>query len=189
MQKHRHLERQSICDLDLHNKKIINWSFFSCKFFKCNFLGAKLSHCQFDSCEFVECDASNVLFGRSHFIDVSFIESKLLGLNWADVSSPLKIAFNKCKLDYNVFSNNLTGIEFLQCHIRDAFFQNCDLTRSSFHGSDLSHAEFEDCKLNYADMSDVINFNISPEKNNISYATMSIDSALMLLRKYHLTIL
>ncbi|WP_203525056.1 pentapeptide repeat-containing protein [Acidithiobacillus ferrianus] len=163
--------------------------FFSCKFIKCNFLGAKLRQCQFDSCEFVECDASNVTLGYSHFIDARFIECKLLGLNWVDVSSPLKLAFNKCRLDYNVFSNNnLSGLEFIQCLLRDAFFQNCDLTRSSFYGSDLFHAEFEECKLNHADMTDVLNFNISPEKNDISYAVMSIDSALMLLRRYHLTI-
>ncbi|EFW77422.1 Mcbg like protein albicidin resistance [Pseudomonas savastanoi pv. glycinea] len=189
MKRIRHLEQREFCELDLSDKKIADWSFSSCKFIKCNFSGAKLHKCQFDSCEFIGCDASNVTLGRSQFIDVRFNECKLLGLDWNEAASPLKLAFHKSRLDYNVFTNrNLVGLECVECFLRDAFFQKCDLTRSSFCGSDLCHTQFEECKFHYADMSDTINFGISPENNDITHAIMSVDGALALLHKYQLTI-
>ena len=189
MNRDRHLEHRLFTGLKFSEKKISNWSFFSCRFIKCNFSGAKLRKCQFDSCEFIECDTSNVTLGNSQFVDASFNECKSLGLDWTNAASPLKLSFNKCRLDYNIFTNrNLVETQFIQCMLRDTFFQKCNLTRSSFYGSDLSHTQFEECKLNYTDMTDVLNFNIAPENNDITHAIISIDSALMLLRKYHLTI-
>jgi uncharacterized protein YjbI with pentapeptide repeats len=189
MKRTRHLEGKKISTLDLSGKKITDWDFSSCRFESCNFSNSKLHKCQFYSCEFIECDLSNVILGRSQFIDINLTGCKILGIDWGDAASPLKLSFHKCMLDYNIFVNrNLKGLVLTECLAREVFFQSCDLTKSSFIGSDLSKSQFELCKLNYADLTDVINLNISPENNDISNATLSIDSALMLLSKYCLTI-
>ncbi len=107
----------------------------------------------------------------------------------SETALPSEFNFSKCILDYNIFTNqNLSNFKAIECSIREAFFSGCDLSKSLFTSSDLGNTHFDECKFKYANFINSINFFITPDNNDIRYAKISVETALGLLDKFHLTI-
>ena len=72
----------------LTKKDIAFKYFFNCRFISCIFSESMFRKLRFEKCIFTECDLSLVKLNQSSFIDVEFEESKLVGINWTQLSNP-----------------------------------------------------------------------------------------------------
>jgi uncharacterized protein YjbI with pentapeptide repeats len=147
----------------------------------------RLQKCRFLNCKFNSCDLSLGKLPDSIFIDTSFHESKIIGVNWAqadwptaDLGNPL--IFSKSALNHSTFIGlDLHGIQVLDCQAVNVDFRESNLSQADFSGSDLSDSLFNHTDLSKANLSQARNYRIDPEKNDLKKARFSMPEAISLL--------
>jgi len=161
-----------------------------CTFLNCNFSNCSLSDSRFIECEFDGCDVSMAKLNNTSFRDVSFNESKLLGLRFENCNQfGLALAFKNCILnDSSFYKTSLKKTVFDSCSLHDTDFTNCDLTGAELIECDLQGAVFSSTNLEKADLRTSINYIIDPEINKIKKAKFSIPGVIGLLNKYDIKI-
>jgi len=154
------------CDSDLSRQKISNIEFEDCIFESCDFSSAILQNCRFIDCQFIRCNLSLVNLGYSRFNQVAFIESKLVGINWGNVTWPIytlssPIKFSHCILNDSTFIGlSLTELVMEHCKAHDVDFRDADLGHATLNHSDFSHARFGNSNLTNVDFTDAVNYDI-----------------------------
>ena len=172
---------------NLDRLQILSSDFIDCTFNHCTFIETRLQKCRFVNCKFNSCDLSLGKLPDSIFIDTSFHESKIIGVNWAqadwptaDLGNPL--IFSKSVLNHSIFIGiDLHGIQVLDCQAVNVDFRESDLSQADFSGSDLSDSLFNHTDLSEADLSQARNYLIDPGKNNLNKARFSLPEAISLL--------
>ncbi|MES2479811.1 MAG: pentapeptide repeat-containing protein [Bacteroidota bacterium] len=155
-----------------------------CTFINCNFANVNLSHFIFDQCHFDTCNLSSIQINQTAMREVSFINSKMLGVHF-DSCNPFlfAVSFDKCILNLSSFYKvKLKGIKFISCSLHEVDFTESDLTNSSFENCDLLQAVFDSSILEKADFRTAINFSINPERNRIKKAKFSVQGLSGLLQ-------
>ena len=156
--------------------------FEGCKFTKCVFAEADFSKARFIDCEFQDCDLSNMQLRGGSLRDVTFTNSKLVGISWAQATSVVHLNFEKCTLSYGVFSGlDLRKSTFRECIAKETDFADSNLSEANFRGTDLIGARFANTNLIKADLRSAINYSIRPLENKISKARFSLPEATFLL--------
>ncbi len=157
--------------------------FYKCSFENCNMNKVKFGSCRFEDCEFNNCDLSLAKFNMSEFIDVRFYESKLLGINWTEVRSPLRILFKKCKLNHSTFFGlHLRQVIIEDCIANEVDFTDASLVKTNCTMTDFLGSKFKNTDLSYADFTKATNYNINPNYNKIKKAVFNLPEALTLLQ-------
>ena len=77
---------ESLAELNCSGGEIISKEFDGCVFTKCNFSEAVFNKSNFVDCEFINCNLSLVKIEYSKLSEVTFRESKLIGINWTKVA-------------------------------------------------------------------------------------------------------
>jgi uncharacterized protein YjbI with pentapeptide repeats len=178
---------QEFKDLELDGTEIISSEFIDCEFFNCSFVESIIKKCRFVNCDFKQCDLSLCKIPESIFINTSFNDSKLIGVNWAqadwstlDLGKPInlfKSAINHCTF----IGLNLNGIQIIDCQAINVDFREADLSQADFSGSDLSDSLFIHTDLTEADLSKARNYLIDPGLNQLKKAKFSLPEAMSLL--------
>lgn len=164
--------------------------FERCAFKACAWPAADLKKARFTDCVFEGCDLSNVKVASTSFRTVSFIDCKLLGIQFDGCNAfLLSLAFKKCRLDYASFRGlDLKGTGFDGCLLRETDFSGTDLSGASFDESELSGAMFDGTGLEGADLRSANGFIIDPEKNRLKGARFGLHGLPGLLMKYGLQV-
>lgn len=156
--------------------------FISCIFEGLNLSESSLKESKLIECQFINCNLSNVSIVGASFRDVSFSNSKLMGLNWSSVSTVYDLKFENCQLDFSVFHDvKLQNLLIQNCSCRDIDFFGCDLIKSNFSGSDLVGSHFNQCDLQKSDFTDVKNHSIDLRNNKLEEAKFDMVGAISLV--------
>jgi fluoroquinolone resistance protein len=179
---------------NLDGLQIISSDFVECTFNHCTFIETQLQKCRFVNCAFNSCDLSLGKLPESIFIETSFHESKIIGVNWAQAGWPatglgVPINFSKSTLNHSTFIGlKLQGIQIISCQAVNVDFREADLSNADFSGSDLSESLFIHTNLSGADFSQARNYMIDPGLNELKKAKFSLPEAMALLYNMDITL-
>lgn len=169
--------------------KFTEVEFYDCRFVDCKFSKVHFFCCRFERCYFINCDLGSISIKHSVFDDVLFEESKLTGIQWADIGMPFDVKFRQCSLNYSSFINvDLKGTEILHCAVKEADFSEANLSRADCRYSDFSGTRFVNTNLEYADLSNASNYSIHPDGNKLKKTIFSLPDAVSLLDVYDIVI-
>ncbi len=162
----------------------------NCIFKNCNFYNIDLSNYKFIECKFDGCDLSLVKVRNTTLNDISFLNSKLLGIQFQECNSFLfSVSFANCVLKMSVFYKlKLKKYKFNNCNLQEADFTDADLSNSIFDNCDLQRTVFYNTNLEKADFTTSFNYSFDPERNRIKKARFSRLGVTGLLDKYNIEI-
>lgn len=161
--------------------------FDGCNFEGCDFSESTFSRCTFRDCHFVNCNLSVMKIGYSRFVDVSFSECKVVGVDWTqgqwprlELGSPL--TFKQCVIDTSSFYGlHLKDCIIDGCRAHDVDFRCADLSGADFSSTDLLNSLFASTKLVSANFFAAINYTIDINDNQIKHAKFCRLEAVCLL--------
>lgn len=165
------------------------------EFLNCNFNGMNLSskkfkRCKFVECKFVNCNFSNCSFEFSSMRDISFVDCKMVGINWTRLIGINDLSFENCLLDYNVFN----GLTLHSLNISNSSLKNADLSGGNFAKSKIINTNLESTTFNKSslegcDLSGSQKYYIDLKSTKLMNATFSFPEALSLLQVQGIKIL
>jgi fluoroquinolone resistance protein len=160
--------------------------FDECSFADCSLQQAELVDCTFRECSFTDCNLSVAKVMNSRFPGVTFLRSKLTGIDWtaaqwSSVGSPISFE-DHCVLDLSVFMGlKLPHAVFRDSSVREVDFSEADLSGSDFTGTDLAKARFNRTNLTNARLQGAYNYAIELGANTLKGASFSLPEAASLL--------
>ncbi|NRB82104.1 MAG: pentapeptide repeat-containing protein, partial [Saccharospirillaceae bacterium] len=132
-------------------KKISGKEFDGCHFQSCDFSEATFLNCEFSECKFTDCNLSLLNVNNSKFLDVDFVDCKVIGVNWVKaywrgltLGSPLN--FKRCMMN----SSSFYGINLAKIVIEDCRAHDVDFREAVFEGevmATLNDANNENAKI------------------------------------------
>ena len=161
--------------------------FDNCTFTKCDFSEARFKKCKFIECDFINCNLSLAKFELSGFTDVTFRDSKLIGVNWTTVAwsslvleAPIRF-YKSIVNDCSFYGLSLQGLVLEECKAHGVDFREGDFTGSNFTYTDLTGCLFGNSRLPGVDFAEAENYDIDVYQNDIKGAKFSRFEALRLL--------
>ncbi|MDP5147130.1 pentapeptide repeat-containing protein [Shewanella sp. ULN5] len=161
--------------------------FEQCDFNGCDFSATTFSHCKFINCCFTQCNLSLLKSNYSQFLEVRFIDCKMIGIDWTKAHWPKftvnpELSFTRCILnDSSFFGLTLHELILEECKVQEVDFRSGDFVNSSMTSSDFHNSLFMRTNLQKVDFTDSANFNINVNENNLTKAKFSRYEALSLL--------
>jgi len=173
--------------LECAGAEIEEKEFDNCTFTKCDFSEVRFKKCKFIECDFINCNLSLVKIDYSRFADVTFRDSKLIGIDWNKVTwsslvteSPIR--FYRCIVnDCSFYGLSLQELVLEECKAHGVDFREGDFTNGNFTHTDLTGCLFGNSRLTGVDFSDAENYDIDVYQNDIKGAKFSRFEALRLL--------
>ena len=176
-------EEQAFVERDWSSRILSGVDFEDCVFRHCSLSAASLPKCRFLGARFENCDLGLVKPAGSRWRDAAFMGCKLIGVDWRGAGSLVGLSFERCVLDYCLFSGlNLRGVRLLDCSAREADFSACDLREAACRGTDFQAARFDGTDLRKADLRGARNYDIDPLTNKLRKARVCFPEAMILLR-------
>lgn len=175
--------------LDLSKGLITEVEFEECEFFECSFLETKFERCRFLNCKFTDCMISAIDISNSYFSDISFLNSKVIGVDWTKARHVQGLIFKECKIDYSNFCFlKLNKTEVINCEAKEVDFSGCDLTESDFTNTDFKKSLFIKTNLTKANFKKAKNYYIDAKTSIIRGAHFSLPEAMSLLDSFEIII-
>jgi fluoroquinolone resistance protein len=190
---------------EFHEQNFSNFSYSSamiegklfegCRFVHVNFSESQFIRCKFVDCEFNHCNLSTAQFKGSSFNNVTFYESKVIGINWTilnwphiRLSSPFQF-YNSIISHSSFYSLELPELVIEACVAHDVDFREADLRNATFTRTDLEKSQFIHTKLHGADFTEAYAYSIDPTQNDIRKAKFSLPDAIHLLDGFDIQII
>jgi len=177
-------------NLDWSEKKMPRAEYSNCRFNKCNFTKTEFHSSDFIDCTFKDCNLSLAILGNTGIKTVSFINCKLMGIDFSACNNFLfSPAFQSCQLDYSsFFQKKMKKIAFIDCSMKKVDFTETDLSMSVFKNCDLQETIFRSSILEKTDFRTAVNYAFDPELNKIKKAKFASAGLAGLLYKYNIDI-
>jgi fluoroquinolone resistance protein len=143
----QHYNGQTFSRLEMVGAKISSSDFEGCTFDKCAFNETVLTHCRFTKCRFVGSDLSLFKPQNCRLVDVEFVESKLVGVDWTAVGETktdrmlFSASFDRCVLDYGMLKG-LPVRKLFKCSAREVDFTEADLQEADGRETDFAGRRF-----------------------------------------------
>jgi uncharacterized protein YjbI with pentapeptide repeats len=84
-------------------KKLGEKNFEKCEFYKCSLIDFIFDRCKFDECKFVDCMFSAVEFNNCEIMDITVVNSKMIGIDWTKARDVARVNFTNSILDMSNF--------------------------------------------------------------------------------------
>lgn len=170
-------------DVDLRGFDLTGKEFYRCTFAKCQLGESRWAGSKLEATVFRACDLGGALVGSAAFRGVRFENSKMMGIDWAEVSPNPEISFEGSKLQYASFVElNLRRASFVRCSLVDANFTAVDLTDAVFMEVDLTGSTFDGCTLVRTDFSTATGLFLAPGSNRLKDTRVPIETAILAAR-------
>ena len=173
--------------VEFSNKQIHTKEFIECRFIECDFSGSVFQNCKFKECKFQQCNLGLLKLIDSSFTNTLFEDSKVIGVNWTEISWPkiklsCPIKFIKCDISLSTFIGlDLREIVIKECRACDVDFRETDLTKAELTYTDFAKSQFFETNLTSADLTHAKNYSIDIYQNKITKAKFTLPEALSLL--------
>lgn len=173
----------------LSNETISKAEFEECAFKDCSFVDCKFEKCKFIDCKFDSCIISAVVPFDSRFVEVSFSNSKVIGMDWTKAQHIREISFENCQVSYSNFRMlKLPKIRMVACEALEADFTETDLTGADFTNTNFERSVFLKTNLTKANFKGAKNYCIDARCNTVKGAQFSLPEALSLLSSFEVII-
>lgn len=175
-------------DFAQHRFTQIEWE--DCVFTGCDFSQAQFVGCRILDCRFINCNFSLARFDRSRLYQVSFTDSKLLGIDWTKAlwstnGVAPELNFVRCNLsDSSFFGLFLQHSRITECRIHGCDFRNADLRHSHIKSSDLAETSLAHANLDSVDFTGSQNIVLEPGLNNLQGTKLPSFEALALVQRH-----
>lgn len=174
-------ENETFTDLDLQGAHLGQKEFYRCTFQRCQLQESRWKQSKLEACVFSACDLSRAELQQTALRDVRFEGSKLMGIDWTNVSPNPELAFDNCVLRYTSFVGlSLRRTAFLRCSALEANFFDLDLTEADFSGTDLTGSNFRGCNLTKTDFSTAVGAFLDPANNRVKATHVPVETAVLL---------
>jgi fluoroquinolone resistance protein len=169
---------------------LIKGVYENCLFNNLDLSNLNFSDYRFVDCTFSGCNLSLTKLNKTGMQDIKFIGCKMLGLHFDAVNEfGLGVGFENCMLNHSSFYNRkLKKTVFKGCAMQECDFTLSDLTGVQFDECDLLDATFDNTILEKADFRTAYNYTLDPERNRIKKARFSMNGLAGLLQKYGIQI-
>jgi fluoroquinolone resistance protein len=171
---------------DFTTEPFLKGEYVACTFVSCQMTKVNLSGYVFEDCTFVGCDLSMVVMNDTAWRNVTFRDTKILGVSF-DVCKNfgLSFMFEGCLLDHSSFcGKKLRNTRFVGCRLHETDFSECDLSSSVFDHCDMTRTVFVHSVLESCDLRSSTAYRIDPDVNRLRGAMFSYPDVLRLLDKY-----
>ncbi len=178
---------ESFKNLNLPELICIGTEFEECSFVDCNFSSATFENCNFINCSFSRCQLSLVSVRYTRFFGLSFVECKLVGVDWTRATwsayhKDFEISFRQCILnDSSFFGLTLQGLVLDECKVYDVDFREGDFSQAVMTYSDFTHSLFMRTNLQSANFVESTQYSINVLENKLQGAKFSKFEAVYLL--------
>lgn len=174
-------ENETFTDLDLQGANLGQKEFYRCTFQRCQLQESRWKGARLEACVFSDCDLTRAELQQTGLREVRFEGSKLMGIDWTNVSPNPEVAFDNCLLRYTSFVGlSLRRTAFLRCSALEANFFDLDLTEADFSGTDLTGSNFRGCNLTKADFSTSVGAFLDPANNRVKATHVPVETAVLL---------
>jgi fluoroquinolone resistance protein len=189
IQSQSEYEDRDFDKLDLSQARISNTDFQSCIFNHCDFSRSIFSECRFDDCTFQAGDFSLVKFKDSHLRNSSFIGSKLVGIDWTEMSRTFSVDFRDCVMNLSNFSTmNLKKRKIVNCIAHEVSFAETNMTECDCTMTDFAGSIFSKTNLTKANFDNARNYAIDVRNNTVKKLKLSLPEALILFETLEIVI-
>jgi fluoroquinolone resistance protein len=154
-----------------------------CTFRRCKLPASVWARSKLEECLFEHCDLTRMAPQELALREVTFKDSKLMGVDWTDLGPLPNVAFEACDLRYASFVKlKLKATKFLRCTAREANFIDVDLTEADFTGTDLTDSTIRGCTLAKTNFSKATGVLFDPQHNRAKGARIALEAALAMAR-------
>lgn len=182
-------KEESFGKINFKEQKAESVEFYKCTFTSCIFNNSIFEDCVFEKCTFTGCDLSVVKFTGSSFIDVTFADCKMIGIDWTLVQKHVSINFFKCLLNESSFYKmDLRSCKIEECTAHSVDFENANLSKTICCKTDFLNSKFNEADLSSADFRGALNYSINPNYTKIKKAKFSLPEAVSLLSAWNIII-
>lgn len=181
--------KQTFSNLKFSNTSILEKDFEGCSFKKCTFIEVGFHTCKFLDTQFDDCVLSAVKPLNSSFMEVTFKDSKVMGVDWTKAKSIHFLSFFNSQIDYSNFSFlKLPKLVLKQCTAREVDLTEADLTDSNFECTDFEGAKFHKTNLSKANFKKAFNYLIDFQTNTLKKTEFSMPEVVSLLKNLDIII-
>lgn len=174
--------QEKFSKVSLTNEELKEIEFEECKFNDCSFVDCKFEKCKFISCKFSGCMISAINPTDSRFVEVAFLNSKVIGLDWTKAQHIQEVSFDSCQINYSNFRLlKLPKLKAVSCEAKEVDFSETDLSEGVFTDTDFERSIFSKTNLTKANFKGAKNYFIDARYNTIKKARFSLPEALTLL--------
>lgn len=176
-------------DLELQAADVTGKEFERCIFRRCKLQESRWSQARLEDCVFESCDLSRMVARSVGLFGVRFKDTRLSGVEWADLGLLPAVAFEDCDLRYASFVKvRLRDTRFVNCMVREANFVDADLTKAIFTDSDLTGSTLRGCVLKDADFTQATGVFIDPQQNRVKGVRIALEAAVTLVRSFGIVV-
>ncbi|QRK08791.1 pentapeptide repeat-containing protein [Archangium violaceum] len=174
-------ENETFADLDLQGCELGGKEFYRCTFLRTQFQESRWRNSKLEVCVFNGCDLTRAQLKGTALRDVRFEGSKLMGVDFTEVSANPEMSFEDCVLRYASFVGlSLRKTAFLRCSALEANFFDLDLSEADFTGTNLAGSNFRGCTLTRTDFSQVSGLFLDPARNRLKGTRVPVETAVSL---------
>lgn len=170
-----------------HGETIDSKEFDGCTFKSCSFIETRFQKCRFLNCTFEDCELNLIHVHQSSFAAVTFLRSKVIGVNWVNAYWAKRgllnsLRFSECVMNHSTFMGlNLKKMQLSSCIARDVDFTDADLTDADCSYTDFSQSRFNHTNLTRSDFRGATNYSIAAHLNTVKHAHFNLPEAMSLL--------
>jgi uncharacterized protein YjbI with pentapeptide repeats len=116
------------------------------------------------------------------FVDIRFVDSKVIGVNWTKAQQVQGLDFKSCQINYSNFRMlKLQKIKMVDCEAQEVDFVEADLSNAELTNTDFERSVFSKTNLTGATLVGAKHYSIDARSNTIKKAHFSLPEALSLL--------
>lgn len=181
--------KEKFSKLALTQESIKEIEFEQCQFIDCSFIDCHIEQSHFYNTKFFNSSLSAVLPIDSRFIDVSFSNSKVIGIDWTRSQSIQNLSFINSQINYSNFRQlEIPNSIIVSCEAKEVDFNETNLSSSDLHDTDFDQSIFHKTNLTKCNFLGAKNYFIDPRVNFIKKAQFSLPEALTLLQSFDISI-
>jgi fluoroquinolone resistance protein len=178
-------EGVDLAGADLGGKELVGCTLKGAKLAETRWSRARLEACTFEGCDLSRASPKG-LVARA----VTFVDCRLMGIEWTELGSFPELAFSGCDLRYASFVTLvLRKLLFRNCDLRDAQLVEVDLAGATFENCRLAGARFDRCDLRNASFADSVDLVLEPQRNKVAGARVPMETAVHLAESFGLTVI
>jgi fluoroquinolone resistance protein len=160
-----------------------NTEYEQCHFKKIALTNYVIDNCRFISCTFEDCVFSAIKPTNSSLFDLTFANSKVIGVDFTLAKKVDAMTFNNSQINYSNFRFLiLPKMKLTNCIAKETDFTEADLSDSDFNGTNFEGARFFKTNLTKTNFKNATNYYIDIHNNTIKKAVFSYPEAIHLLQ-------
>lgn len=134
-------------DVDWSDREAVGVEVEACTFADVNISRTRLKRVVIRDARFDRCDLANLHAHDGSFVRVAIAASRMTGLSWLD-NHLREVSIDGCRMDLSSFrASTFDNVVFTDCRMEQADFGDADLRGARFEGCDLSGAQFSGARM------------------------------------------